>query len=100
MVKTLDDWDGKSMNGYPYISADSGREIECCVETHQGVDDDGNAVYENNCGWSGPVSELDRGRPKIGSKPRALLCPQCSRRLAYEAGTATAGHWGRVLEGL
>lgn len=98
--KTLPDWDGKTYNGVPYISRDSEREVQCVVRTHQGTDDEGNAIYENDCGWSGPVADLDRGDIPIGSRPIWLKCPECNRMLAAEAGSAGAGYWGRVLEGL
>lgn len=98
-VKTMDEWEGQTINGYPYIDADSDRKVECCVETHSGTDEDGNAVYKNECGWSGPVGETERGRPKIGSKPTSLLCPECGRRVAAAKGTTGAGVWGEMLDG-
>jgi predicted RNA-binding Zn-ribbon protein involved in translation (DUF1610 family) len=97
--KTMDNWDGQTINGYPYIDAESDATVNCVVETHAGTDDDGNIVYENNCGWSGPVSALGTGRPKSGSKPVSLVCPECGKQLAAKKGTTGAGYWGDVLNG-
>lgn len=95
--KTLPGWDGKTYNGLPYISRQSEREVECVVPTHQGTDDEGNAIYDNDCGWTGPVADLDRGDVPIGSRPILLHCPECLRALAAEKGTAGAGYWGHAL---
>ena len=91
--KTSDEYDGPLYNNRPVVSRDSDLTLHCRVDSYIGTDDDGNAVYENNCGWTGPASETERGRPKMGSKPRDLLCPECSRRLAAEKGTTGAGYW-------
>lgn len=99
MAKTMPDWDGQTVNGRPYISTDSDREVECTVRTHQGTDDEGNIVYANECGWTGPVNELERGKPMMGSKPTKLLCPECGRHLASAKGTTGAGYWGNALDG-
>lgn len=94
--RTLPGWDGPTYNGYPHIARDSDREVECVVETHQGTDDDGNAIYENDCGWSGPVSDLERGQIPMGSRPVWLKCPDCGRTLATQKGTTSAGYWSRL----
>lgn len=91
--KTLPEWDGPTFNGYPHINENSDEVVECVVKTHNGTDDDGNAIYENECGWSGPVSDLARGRSPIGSRPVWLKCPDCGRMLASAKGTCSAGHW-------
>lgn len=92
--KTMDDWDGQTHNGYPYIDGDSDRTVTCCVETFQAPGE-----YKNECGWEGPVSETELGRSKIGSQPTALCCPECGRQLASKKGTASAGYWGVALDG-
>lgn len=95
-TKTLPDWDGKTYNGYPHIDRESERIVTCTVETHQGTDDDGNVIYANDCGWSGPVADLDRGTAPMGSRPIWLRCPECGRTLATAKGTTAAGYWSHL----
>lgn len=92
-IPTMPGWDGPTYNNVPHIDPASEREVQCVVKTHQGTDDDGNVIYENNCGWTGPVSELERGRVPIGSRPIWLKCPECGRTLATEQGSTAAGYW-------
>lgn len=94
--KTMPNWEGQTIHGRPYIDEDSDRVVECVVETRYEYDGEG---CGNECGWTGPVSDLERGSPMIGSKPRRLLCPECGRHLASAKGTAGAGYWGNKLNG-
>lgn len=98
-TKTMPEWDGQTYNSRPYISENSDETVYCVVETHQGSDEEGNIVYDNDCGWEGPVSDTRRGPSKGGSQPIDLLCPECGRRLAAAKGTTAAGYWGQVLDG-
>lgn len=95
--KTIDNWEGKTLNGHPVVSDNSDQTITCNVETFQGTDKEGNYIYENNCNWSGKVSELEKGQCPIGSKPRALKCPKCGRQVAYQADTTSPGYWNNKL---
>ena len=92
-TKTMKEWDGPTYNGRPHISETSDKIVECQVKTHQGVDNDGNHIYTNECGWTGPVNELKRGKIPMGSRPVRLKCPECGRTLATAKGTTAAGYW-------
>lgn len=94
--KTMDDWDGQTINGRPYISEESDETVKCVVETRSKYDGEG---CGNECRWEGPVSECERGKPMMGSKPRRLRCPECGRHLASAKGTTGAGYWGNKLNG-